>query len=537
MTHRSIFIILGILALSEVGQSHQLRGYRRNEDRQVNTRPSKSEDNLIIHFDPDENDTKSAKEHKSQTRIVGGTTSSIQPNFVMNLAITERGFMFGGCGGTLISRCHVLTAAHCVAEGELNKANALYINAYKPSANNEDLPFHFSAVESITVHPNFGISESSPTRDDIAVVELSSCVDEHPLKEFFLQSIMQLADDRFMINVNEGRPVRLSGFGRESQDRDAPFSSVLQSVDVPYIPGEICEERFYGKDLRRDEVCAGHWDGGKDACQGDSGGPMFVQEGYAQTQIGVISWGQGCGRPKKPGVYASVAYHHGFIMDVVCKTLNSEEICKDHPSYVPPTPSPSSIPSEAPSETPSDLPSAGPSQSLAPSDLPSPYPSSTPSAGSSAAPSDAPSVAPSQSPSGMPSVPPSESLAPSDLPSLSPSKVRTEMSQSPVSESRLFPEIVDSSSEPTDAPSNPPSTFSSGFLIRPANAPHSCRGICYEPWALTMKNPHEIVTLPNNTRQPCFLLDFFVKMQKENVENNLCLKQALEAQNAGCQCE
>lgn len=268
MHHRSISVILGILALSERAQSNRLRGYRRDDESQVGT-INAIDDNITLPFDPDENDTPLERQSKSQVRIVGGTTSSIQPNFVMNLAIGERGFTFGGCGGTLISRCHVLSAAHCVAEGQLSKANALYINAYKPFANNDQIPFHFSAVESITVHPNYDISGlSSTTRDDIAIIGLSSCVDEHPFKEFFLQSIMQLADHRFMINMYEGRSVRLSGFGRKNQDPNETFSDVLQSVEVPYIPYEVCKDRFYGKDLGLDEVCAGRWDGGKDACQG-----------------------------------------------------------------------------------------------------------------------------------------------------------------------------------------------------------------------------------------------------------------------------
>ncbi|CAJ1935347.1 unnamed protein product [Cylindrotheca closterium] len=416
----------------------------------------------------------------------------------------------------------------------------------------------------------------------------------------------------------------------------------------------MCKERFYGEHLHRDEVCAGRWDGGKDACQGDSGGPMFVEEGNVQTQIGVISWGQGCGEPKKPGVYASVAFHHSFIMDVVCETLNTEEICKNHPSYAPPTPSPSRIPSAAPFESPSEAPSSDPSRSFAPSESPSANPSSIPSAAPStqsnapsvepsqtssempsgapsdslsvhpsssasaassatqsnvpsvtllqfssetppgapsmapftntSAPSDSPSLTPSVVPSDMPSLTPSTQppvsesrffseimhsssepidaptsklsqsssgapsvtrpsksmLAPSDSPSLTPSVVPSDMpslvpSQFPVSESRLSPEIVDSS--PIDAPTSKPSKFSSGFLIRPANAPQSCRGICYEPWSFTMKNPNETVILPNGTEHPCFLIDSVLKMQQEDTENNLCIKQALEARNAGCKCE
>lgn len=208
----------------------------------------------------------------------------------------------------------------------------------------------------------------------------------------------------------------------------------------------------------------------------DSGGPMFVQEGDVQTQIGVISWGLGCGQPKKPGVYASVAHHHDFIMDVVCEKLGSEEICKDHPSYVS---APSSHPSEARSEPPSETPSASPSRSLVPSDLPSMTPSFEPSS---------------------------------------------------------QPEHEADSLETSDEAGEETTKSSSGVRTRPLSTAESCGGICYNSSPPIMKNPFQIVSLPNGNRQPCYIIDFVLKMQTQKADTNFCSIQAEEAQNAGCQC-
>jgi len=55
-------------------------------------------------------------------------------------------------------------------------------------------------------------------------------------------------------------------------------------------------------------VCAGYDKGGVDTCQADSGGPMFGGDAaWALRVAGTTSFGEGCARPGKPGVYARVA--------------------------------------------------------------------------------------------------------------------------------------------------------------------------------------------------------------------------------------
>ena len=51
--------------------------------------------------------------------------------------------------------------------------------------------------------------------------------------------------------------------------------------------------------------------------QGDSGGPMQIGEGQHWTQIGIVSWGIGCGKSFYPGVYTRVTEVRDWIDRIV----------------------------------------------------------------------------------------------------------------------------------------------------------------------------------------------------------------------------
>lgn len=60
-------------------------------------------------------------------------------------------------------------------------------------------------------------------------------------------------------------------------------------------------------------ICAGNLrDGLIDSCQGDSGGPFVCN----RTLVGVVSFGNDCGLPLFPGVYANVSYFRDWIVEV-----------------------------------------------------------------------------------------------------------------------------------------------------------------------------------------------------------------------------
>ncbi|KAG5837388.1 hypothetical protein ANANG_G00238730 [Anguilla anguilla] len=106
------------------------------------------------------------------------------------------------------------------------------------------------------------------------------------------------------MNLKGGTPLVVTGWGY-TEERGA-VSSVLQKASVALIDRSVCSSReVYGPAITPRMVCAGFLDGKVDACQGDSGGPLVYLSNKWQL-VGVVSWGVGCARKDRPGVYTNV---------------------------------------------------------------------------------------------------------------------------------------------------------------------------------------------------------------------------------------
>ncbi|XP_066951218.1 trypsin-1-like [Macrobrachium rosenbergii] len=214
------------------------------------------------------------------------------------------------CGGSLIHKRYVVTAAHCVHHKRAKDVKVL-AGAHNIFVKDPESEQSLS-VSNIVIHPNY----SKKYINDIAILELSEDAQWTKFVRPVCLADMELDKAKDSL---DGLSVTAAGWGNtdEKQYGGKP-ASILQKVDVLVVPTATCENwyniegvRFYDSHL-----CAGYENGGKDTCQGDSGGPLMMNDDGGRTVIvGVVSTGIGCGRPKTPGIYTRVSRYLSWIQE------------------------------------------------------------------------------------------------------------------------------------------------------------------------------------------------------------------------------
>ena len=218
--------------------------------------------------------------------IVGGTKADAT-NYPFMAAMNESGDQI--CGGSLIAPQWVLTAAHCVG----STSNPSIYSFTFGKSHLSDRGGETIAASEVIVHPLYG----STRVHDVALFKLARSTSYQPLRVAHPSTDRHLWEPRDIARVIGYGAQAFPGFLADDQ---------LREVDVPVVSDAECRT-FNPFVDRQTEVCAGERHGTKDACQGDSGGPLFVRDqAGAPVQVGVVSWGWGCGYPTQYGVYSRV---------------------------------------------------------------------------------------------------------------------------------------------------------------------------------------------------------------------------------------
>jgi secreted trypsin-like serine protease len=228
-------------------------------------------------------------------RIVGGSETTVG-NWPWMASLQSFGHF---CGGSLVAADAVVTAAHCV-EGSSVDDFQVVVGRHNLAVS--DGKVH--QVSEIIVHPDY---EPFSNDSDIAVILLASASEAKPLR------VLQPDQSQW---TDAGRTARVLGWGRLTEGGELPDR--LHEVSVPIVSNEVANADIaYAGEVTERMLAAGLAAGGQDSCQGDSGGPLLVNDDDGQPYVaGIVSWGEGCARPNKYGVYTRAASFASWIDDV-----------------------------------------------------------------------------------------------------------------------------------------------------------------------------------------------------------------------------
>ncbi|XP_055593619.1 uncharacterized protein LOC129744889 isoform X3 [Uranotaenia lowii] len=247
----------------------------------------------------------------AQRRIVGGDDAGFGSfPWQAYIRIGSSRSMLSRCGGSLVSRRHVVTAGHCVARATPRQVHVT-LGDYVINSAVEPLPAYTFGVRSINVHPYFKFTPQAD-RFDVAVLTLERTV-------HFMPHIAPIC----LPEKNEdflGKFGWAAGWGALNPgSRLRP--KTLQAVDVPVLDNRVCERWHRSNGINvviyPEMLCAGYRGGGKDSCQGDSGGPLMHEKTGRWFLIGIVSAGYSCATRGQPGIYHRVAHTVDWISHIV----------------------------------------------------------------------------------------------------------------------------------------------------------------------------------------------------------------------------
>ena len=287
---------------------------------------------------------------EEDTRVYGGTLADRgeYPYQVAVIQFAPDGKGYGLCGGSIIDRQWILTAAHCAADNEGTPATPQQMLVEIGTTRLQE-GVQLDVAE-VIVHPDY-TSDWRGLEHDVALLKLREPIGATAVPV----GGIRIAPTGYS---PEPGPAIVTGWGQTDEADDInPMD--LREAELQIVARDVCNAGWVGAyaeelagvlvgvanraaidparfqsvyddltgamngPITENMVCAGVPSGERTACHGDSGGPLVVRQADGGLlQVGVVSWGHKpvsytprmpCGMPNTYGVFVNLANYFDWI--------------------------------------------------------------------------------------------------------------------------------------------------------------------------------------------------------------------------------
>jgi len=248
---------------------------------------------------------------QTKDRIVGGEEAkSTMVPWQVFITMRTRNNMVSYCGAVLVSNNAFVTAAHCIDEGMLDDRRgrekayaAVGLEDRDDTRQGQRLALEYCEKKS---GRNGFETKHYIMFNDIGFCKLKGNIQmfRNPAKPVLPVCLPKRPQNPAHISCFA------SGFGTEGETH-RHISPHLKLAYLPFADINWCAAQYDINGMQNinpvNHVCFGGIEG-TDACKGDSGGPLTCYDERTNISLmrGVTSFGYGCGREDKPGVYVNV---------------------------------------------------------------------------------------------------------------------------------------------------------------------------------------------------------------------------------------